>query len=643
MSRHPLRTHLYLMLLLPTLLWVGVASVPSASRAPATDTLYLPLAFGPPPDAVVIAAAHIDPARSGEADEALLLWNVGVRAVDLAGWRIVANGRAGTFPAHPGLVLSAGARLWCAAGAAAFAMSFGHAPGCEWAADDDPALPNLSASPRLTNSGGVIHLVDPAGRVVDTLLYGQASGPVTGWQGAAAQLYTRGAVAATGQVWERKRDPIRGLPLDSDRAADWSGDLSDIAWGRRVRFPGWAGWDDAGLARPPALTTTAIITVAVAPEGLYVPIAAALDAATMSLDLSLYTFEHPELAEKVAAAAQRGVRVRLLLEGGPPGGVSDLQRWCVRRMAQAGVTVRYLAMQEGAPAGMQPRYRYTHAKTAILDNRVVLVGSENFSRDAMPLPAPLPQGGRRGAYLLVDSPEVAAVFARLFALDWAPEHFLDLQPYMPDHARYGDPPPDYVPPVPALLVVEEAPFGEPVTTHGPTRFILVSAPENALRPDAGLFALLARAGAGDELLWMQLYEHKYWGYPDSNPIADPNPRLEALLAAARRGARVRVLLDSHFDNPEAGRSNRATAAYLNNLAVAEGLDLQALTGNPTRRGLHAKIILLRIGDETWSAVGSLNGGEISHKVNREVLLWVDHPSVYTRLQEVFRWDWERVK
>jgi cardiolipin synthase A/B len=50
-------------------------------------------------------------------------------------------------------------------------------------------------------------------------------------------------------------------------------------------------------------------------------------------------------------------------------------------------------------------------------------------------------------------------------------------------------------------------------------------------------------------------------------------------------------------------------------------------------------VLVRVGGETWSAVGSLNGGEISHKLNREVLLLVDHPAIYARLAEVFAWDW----
>jgi phosphatidylserine/phosphatidylglycerophosphate/cardiolipin synthase-like enzyme len=52
--------------------------------------------------------------------------------------------------------------------------------------------------------------------------------------------------------------------------------------------------------------------------------------------------------------------------------------------------------------------------------------------------------------------------------------------------------------------------------------------------------------------------------------------------------------------------------------------------------------LLRVDGVTWSAVGSLNGGEVSHKINREVLLLVDHPAVYARLLEVFLHDWALV-
>ena len=134
-------------------------------------------------------------------------------------------------------------------------------------------------------------------------------------------------------------------------------------------------------------------------------------------------------------------------------------------------------------------------------------------------------------------------------------------------------------------------------------------------------------------------DHKYWGGGQSNPITHPNPRLEMVVDAARRGATVRVLLDSFFDDEDALRSNRATADYLNTLAANEGLDLQAATGNPTGGGIHMKLVLIQVGGETWTALGSLNGGEVSHKLNREVVLLVDHPAVYARLSEVFLHDW----
>ncbi len=134
-------------------------------------------------------------------------------------------------------------------------------------------------------------------------------------------------------------------------------------------------------------------------------------------------------------------------------------------------------------------------------------------------------------------------------------------------------------------------------------------------------------------------EHKYWGDGQSNPIADPNPRLQLLIEAARRGAKVRLLLDSFFDDAEALRSNQATVEYLEAVAAAEGLDLVGATANPTGGGIHAKWLLARVNGVTWSAVGSLNGGEISHKVNREVVLMVDDPVIYERLLEVFLNDW----
>ena len=606
------------------------------STAPLTTTLYLPLVQRPAPH-LIIAAAHIDSAVSGEGDEAIWLWNNGPVPATLAGWQITGNGRTATFPVTSTTTIPAAAGLWCTANPTIFRRTFGFPAGCEWGADDDPAVPDLTGSaPRLTNSGGVIQLNSPDGQAADVLVYGNEGQIPPGWNGSATQLYNRGAIGAAGQVWRRKPG-ANGSFADTDRAGDWSGDVADLAWGRQVFFPGWRLWQKGWQPIGQPVQATGTLTLAIGPDGLYEPMADFLQSAQSSLDLSLYTIEHPGLAQEIADAARRGVAVRLLLEGGPTGGVSDLQRWCVALIAQAGGQVYFLDSRADAPNGFRPRYRFLHAKYGIADSARAFVGTENLTLDSMPVPVndSVPPG-RRGFYIFADTAPVSEALAAIFAYDWQPGTFWDVRPF--DPAKDG-PPAGYTPPDQPPAVLLPAPFRQPVTYTGDFAFALLAVPEDSTRPDNPLAGLVGRAGAGDEIRWVQLYEHKYWGDTLSNPLADPNPRLAGLIDAARRGARVRVLLDSYFDEPSDDRSNRATVDYLRLVAQSEGLDVQAVTGNPAGAGIHAKTGSLRVGDERWVLVGSLNGGEVSHKINREVSLLINAPPLYDRLVELFDSDW----
>jgi phosphatidylserine/phosphatidylglycerophosphate/cardiolipin synthase-like enzyme len=640
MTRRPFSTLLARMIsrfvLFAALSWIGGSGL---WARPAHDTtLFLPL-VSTSPARLLIAAAHIDSALTGEADEAILLWNVGIGPQPLAGWQITAGTRTTHFPITTTLSIAPSQRIWCAAEAATFRITFGESAACEWGADTEPGAVDLAGDLALANGGGRIQLLDAHGQVADTLLYGDETMPADGWEGLPAQLYTRGDMPTVGQVWQRKLDPRNDLPIDSDRASDWAGDLDDLAWGRRVRLPGWAGWDAEDVRRPIEGVTMASVTVLVGPEGFFHPLADLIERATNSIDLAIYTFEHVELAQKLADAARRGVRVRVLVEGSPAGGIVDLEKWSLAQIAAAGGDVRFFAVADHAPKGYRPRYRFIHAKYLLIDERIAVNGTENFSDDAFPVTNGEIAGGRRGYYLVTDAVPVVSALRQIFAADWAPERFLDTRPFEHGHERYGGPPVDFALPERPVYPVDEAPFAQAQTFSGMARFQVVTTPDNALRPDAGLFALLDKTSAGDEILLEQLYEHRNWGIANSNPIADPNPRLTAIVAAARRGVRVRILLDQFFDEKDSVRTNQATVDYLNAIATAEGLDLQARRGNPTLGGIHAKLLLVRTGNESWSAVGSLNGGETSFKLNREVVVMTDMPGVYTRLAEVFAWDW----
>jgi phosphatidylserine/phosphatidylglycerophosphate/cardiolipin synthase-like enzyme len=175
------------------------------------------------------------------------------------------------------------------------------------------------------------------------------------------------------------------------------------------------------------------------------------------------------------------------------------------------------------------------------------------------------------------------------------------------------------------------------------RVELSQSPDNALRPDRGYLGHVAEAGGGDLVLVEQQYERAWWGYGESRA---PNPRLEAYLEAARRGARVRVLL-SGDDDEEGGAKNRLTAERFNTIAREEGIDFRIALGNlpgerPGRGApIHNKMLLVKAGGAHWCHVGSANGSETASRMNRELGLSIDSQALFAYFAEVFTADWLR--
>ncbi len=324
----------------------------------------------------------------------------------------------------------------------------------------------------------------------------------------------------------------------------------------------------------------------------------------------------------------------VLLEGEPVGGFEAENKQAAKLINDAGGQVYFTA-------GYPRRYRFQHAKYAIIDGRVALVGSENFSRNGMPSTAK-PEGmvGYRGVYLITDAPGVVRALEELFRED--------VNPVRPDLAscqtmpELCTPPPIhhvYLPlvlkscpegscPPPEVKLPYTIKFPEPLQAEGIFHFTLSSAPENALRQSDGLFGILNRAGAGDTILSQQLYEYPQWG-------DGPNLHLQALVDAARRGARVRILLDDFFYR----ELNSQTVSYLNQIAREEGLDLQAKLASPMGMGIHNKMVLARVGGRGYVWIGSMNGSEVSFKVNREIGLLVESDQAYDYLASLFWTDW----
>ena len=588
------------------------------------------------PTTVLIDAVYVDGYEPNDLDEAVALWHGGETAVDVAGWK-VGDGGSGTAVLPVGAQLQPGQTVWLARDGSAFTRQFGFPPDFEHS-DSSPNIPNLGGSwPGFANGGDEVVLLDVTGAVVDWLAYGTGSGDPANWQGAALQPYTVPNVfTSEGQILYRKRDQATGLPLpDSNTAVDWAQEGSDPINGRKVRYP---GWDFDAFFHTVAVTETAVLTIAQAPDNAFATLAQHIQSANHTIQMAALTFDNWPLAQQLMAASQRGVAVTVLLEGEPVGGMDDQEKYVCQQLEAAGGACWFMIRDDAID--IQDRYRFYHAKYMIIDGKIGVVSSENFSPRSFP-DDDKSDGtlGHRGVVLLTDAPTVVAHLQTLFARDLDPANHHDLFRWQASHPKYGAPPAYVVPITMTGGVDYPVRYPTPLTLHGTFAFELVQSPDNSLRSLDGLLGLVGRAGAGDVVLVQQLSERPFWGRSSSNPTDDPNLRLEAYLAAARRGATVRLLFDSYFDDPTAPVSNAATCAYALATARQEQLDVDCRVGNPTGLGIHNKMVLVQLNGRGYVHVGSINGTEQASKGNRELALQVQSNEAYTLLAEMFNRDW----
>ncbi|MEK6851523.1 MAG: phospholipase D-like domain-containing protein [Candidatus Thermoplasmatota archaeon] len=519
------------------------------------------------------------------ADEYVVVANPGAAPLNVTGWTITDGEGTLTFPASS--AIAANARIVVAQNATAYWEDTLRSADFRYGAGN--ATPMLVAgSFRLNNDGDEVILRDASGATVDVLAYGTSPFGGEGWTGPAAEAVGLGHVA--------RRD-FDGGWRDTNTSADWN----------LVRV--WSlGQSEFS---PAAFEFTGVARAFVTPDAGPGPLLDLLGNATTSVDLSLYTLTHDGLGEGLARAAARGVRVRVLLEGAPVGGL-DREEWAIAGRLASVAEVRFLV--DNTILDVQERYRFAHAKYAVIDGSTALVASENWGDSAFPKE---PVTGSRGWGLAVDHAPLAAYFTRVFEEDFDLRR-RDVSAFAEMAVTPVDRPPEPVAP--------RTPTFAATTISGAFRVVPVLGPDTTLAEDTILGALRAATTT----------IHAEVFYADPRWDVFPNLYLEELLAAARRGVAVRLLLDASEFN---AKDNGETVAYLGGIAEAEGLDLETKLvdlGRHDLTRLHNKGFVV---DGRTVLVSSINWNRDSPTANREAGLLVENPDVAAFFEAAFAWDW----
>jgi phosphatidylserine/phosphatidylglycerophosphate/cardiolipin synthase-like enzyme len=134
----------------------------------------------------------------------------------------------------------------------------------------------------------------------------------------------------------------------------------------------------------------------VGPTGLQDRLGTLIDSAQTSLDVQMYLFTVRALADKVVAAQQRGVVVRVILDPDEAG-----NQQVTPTFTTAGINWKNASAM----------YTFSHAKYLIIDKTTAVIMSMNFNIDAM--------NNERNYGMVDKDPEDVADVQAIFEQDWA--------------------------------------------------------------------------------------------------------------------------------------------------------------------------------------------------------------------------------
>lgn len=554
------------------------------------------------------------------------------------------NRRSHSVRFPEGAKVPAGAEIWVAHQGKAFLESFGRKPAYELV-DTLPDVPDLQGDKWLVLAAkrGTVALLDPTGNIVDFVPYDVEKAPTIAakdlprdaWKGEPLRLHGASAnVGWVNRVLARDRDE-KGRPLpDTDTAADWDGGFSRTALGKdpthRIEYPGQSSF----ISRP--FTARAKVLATSAPDNNYRAFIDALGSAKKSILVSVYQLTNPRIAEALIAAKKRGVVVKVWLEGSPVGGIPDKERHVADKLSKAGIPVHFLI--SSGKEKIRPRYRFDHSKYTIIDSKRVIIGTENYGRTGVPVH---PSFGNRGWMIHIENKRLVRQLQAVWDHDYRPGEMRDVRSvdYKTDDGLglpYKDPNFKLKDTITRGLYRD---IKEPREVVGKMGLELVLSPDTSLNENSALIGLIHRA---KKVLYIQQNSiRRKWGARSNSQAETPDLPYEAVIAAARRGVKTRVLLDGTWYNVQGDddRDNDDVARQLNKIAREEGLDLEAKVINletTALKKIHAKGIIV---DDREVFVGSINWTENSFKGNREVGVIVTHPEVADYYGDLFRRDW----
>jgi cardiolipin synthase A/B len=370
------------------------------------------------------------------------------------------------------------------------------------------------------------------------------------------------------------------------------------------------------------------VEVAEAPQNDLSLTLKAIDSARHSLAVNIYELSSQDITDALVRKINEGIKVEILEEGQPVGSYSaeqiGRQHELVQAMQKSGNDSDQFYLMRKRSQGR--RFHFDHAKYIVVDQKALLIGSENYSASGNPEDG---NRGNRGWEVLLHDGNIASQFNALFEKDTDPS-FGDLE----ELARRTKAALLSLLPELSLPSKMVQSADESLPTYEAESVQMITSPDTSLD---GLVAMID--GATSTLdLEMMTFSPK-WG-----STGKESPLLTAVMNAARRGVNIRVLLndESVFDHQPADspkHKNRQTIHLLNQLAEDEDLKVEGRIADLYKMGvsyIHNKGMLA---DSDQTLISSINWNQNSVENNREAAVILKSEPVHGHYRALFDSDW----
>ncbi len=320
-------------------------------------------------------------------------------------------------------------------------------------------------------------------------------------------------------------------------------------------------------------------------EAFFPALIEAIEQATSDIRIETYIFEDDKAGQRIAAAlaaaARRGVAVRLMVDS---FGSRETPDAFFAAMQDAGVKVLQFGPARGHIDLRKARLMRNHRKIALVDGKVGFVGGINLIDDHHYSLSEFP---RYDYAVRVEGPLLAEIYPVVHRLWW----WVAWQTLR--HKNVGDPPP------------------HPARRHaGEMRAAFVYRDNLRHRRDIEHAYRQAVGHARHEVLIVSAY------------FLPGRSLRRVLLAAAKRGVRVRLLVQGRADHPLLQLATRS----LYGLLLGAGVEIHEYH----RAMLHGKVAVI---DGHWATVGSSNLDPFSLFLNREANVIVEDTDFAKQLRE----------